>query len=321
MKKLAKLLAVVVCLTALVALAACSSPTVSRSSESFDVKSEAASSASSSAASSDTEPFYALVIGNDTRIGTVEQDDEDYSDGRARSDTIMLVRVDPKTYRIGIVTIPRDTAAPINNHMAKINETYKYLGAQGLIDQVTALAGVTPKYYLDMTFVQYEDFINQLGGIKAYVPANIELQDIVGGDEITLSEGEQELNGAQALVLARSRKQYSAPQDARRQINDRALVEAGIMMIANNPDKAESAVDTLFANCDSNWPKDKLLALVKDFSAHADQITFQKGTGPYDGENDPETGDWLATRDENAWHQIIEVLEAGGDPTTVVPLP
>ena len=266
-----------------------------------------------------TEPFYLLVVGNDTRKGTVEIKDPDYADGNARSDTMMLVRIDPKEYKVTLVTIPRDTAATVDGHTAKINNSYRYHGMEGLLSQVKELTGVRPTFYFDMTFVQYENFVNGLGGVDAYVPTDMSLQDIVGGDNIKLTEGEHHLNGAEALVLARMRKIYKEDMEAVRQINDRNLVAAGITFVANHPEIVDTACDILVENSSTNWNAKDLKVLVADFAKNADKIEILSGTGPYTG--DIEDGTWLATRDEGTWSELMTVVDKGGDPTSVVDLP
>lgn len=271
------------------------------------------------AAETFTGPFWVLVVGNDSRIGTTQIDNPNYSDGTGRSDTIMLMRIDPKTYNVGIITVARDTATEYNGQTVKLNETYRQGGIAELSKQVQKLTGATPKYTFDMDFVQFEKFVDGLGGVTANVPINMQLKDIVAGDKISLSAGERNLNGAEALVLARSRKQYANDLDACRQIQDRQIVQRAIEQVAADPANAAAHVNTLVGNCDTDWPLDSLVALVADFAQNADKITFTSGTGPYDGNQD--TGLWLATRDEATWAQVIDTVEAGGDPTTIVPLP
>lgn len=268
------------------------------------------------------QPFYVLVVGNDSRTGTVEIDKPDYADGSGRSDTTMLVRVDPTTYQVGIVTIPRDTAISLNGQTMKFNEAYHAAGIEETLHQVKLLTGVSPLYYMDMSFVQFEKFVNELGGLTANVPIDMGLQDIVSGSKISLSAGVQDLDGAESLVLARSRKVYEVDQDACRQIQDRQLVEVGIKKVAADPVGAAAHVQALMSNVDTNWPADDLAKTVADFAANADKIAFVSGTGPYSGDIDEAAGGiWLATRDEAAWKQVIQAVEAGEDPTTVVPLP
>ena len=62
--------------------------------------------------------------------------------------------------------------------------------------------------------------------------------------------------------------------------------------------------------------------IAADFAANADRIAFQSGTGPYVGDfMEEHDGLWMVPRDEGTWRKVIEVVESGGDPTTVVALP
>lgn len=311
MKLLKKLLAVAFCAVLACALVGCQQQEEQKEDDSqLQVKD-----------TSVVEPFYVLVVGNDSRTGTVEANKADYADGTARSDVMMLVRVDPKTYAISIISVPRDTATELNGQKVKLNEVYHSVGIDESMKAVADLTGVTPSYYLDMSFVQFEDFINGLGGINANVPINMHLQDIVSGNQISLNKGTQDLDGQQALVLARSRKQYANDLDACRQIQDRQIVQVGIQKVASDPDNVDTYVQALFANCKTNWDQTAATDLIKDFAEHSNQITFTSGTGPYAGEIDPSNGLWLAYRDEATWKKVIEAAENGTDPKAIVPEP
>ncbi|NHM16027.1 LytR family transcriptional regulator [Eggerthellaceae bacterium zg-887] len=269
----------------------------------------------------DTDPFWVLVVGSDTREGTADMV-EGYED-LPRSDTIMLVRVDPQNYSIGLVTVPRDTTAYHDDGwVMKINDAYLYDGVEGLAKQVYSLTGVDPKYYLVTTFVTFENLVNALGGVDVNVPIDMHLKDVVSGGNIELSAGDQHLDGAEALVLARVRKLYAEYMDVCRQIQDRNIVQSLIAKVAANPDGVTQAVQDLTENTTTNWPTEKLFATVTDFAQHADQISFLSGTGPYDGDFDENAGGmWLAYRDEDTWAKIIAAVEAGTDPTTILSLP
>ena len=112
-------------------------------------------------AKAETEPFYVMVVGNDSRTGTVEITKPEYSDGTGRSDVLMLVRVDPKTYKVSLISVPRDTCTEYNGQKMKLNEVYHVGGVKELEKEVAKLTGVTPKYYMDMDFVQFETFVDQ----------------------------------------------------------------------------------------------------------------------------------------------------------------
>lgn len=269
----------------------------------------------------DTSPFWVLLVGNDTRTGTVEITKAQYADGNARSDVMMLARIAPEEHAITLISIPRDTAATVDGVTQKINAAYQSGGIEAAVDQVEQLTGVSIAHWLDIDFVQFEAFIDALGGVSVNVPATLSLQDIVGGEDITLQPGEQTLDGAQALVLSRSRKTYAGYQDACRQIQNRAIVAAGIQQVASNPEGVDAAVQALLANVDTDWDAENLTRYVEEFANHADELTIYSATGPYDGGIDAASGLWLTTRDEATWAKVIEVADAGEDPSGVVPVP
>lgn len=318
MKFLKKIAALVACAGLSLSLVACQS-NENESADPSDVELMGELTGAKDTAS--TDPFYVLVVGNDSRTGTIEIGEEDYADGSGRSDTAMLVRVDPTTYQVAIVTIPRDTAITLGGTKTKFNEAYHSGGIEETMEQVKSLTGVMPQYYLDMSFVQFEKFVDELGGVTAHVPIDMGLEDIVSGGDIELSQGTQDLGGAEALVLARSRKQYADDQDACRQIQDRQIVEVAINKVAADPANAAAHAQTLTENMKTNWPASDLAKTVAEFAKNADKIKIVSGTGPYLGDIDQDVQVWLTTRDEATWKSIIETIEAGGDPTSIVALP
>lgn len=313
--RLAGVLFAVLSLAMMLVLAGCSQPQ--------QPEKESLSAANDAMANGDeTEPFYALLVGNDSREGTVEADKAEYADGKGRSDTCMLVYVDPVDYHVALITVPRDTACfGSDGGKMKFNDKYYLNGIDGAVSAVEELTGVKVKYSFDIGFVNFEEFINEIDGVTANVPINMWLQDIVSGEQINLSAGEQHLEGAEALVLARVRKLYGDNLDACRQIQDRAIVQSLIERVANDPSQADACIAALYLFADTDMPKENLTNLVNNFCDNADKLTIVSGTGPYAGGIDGDTNLWLAYRDEDTWHRVIEVVEAGGDPTTVVPLP
>lgn len=268
-----------------------------------------------------TEPFYVLLVGNDSRTGTVEITKSEYADGNARSDTMMLARIDPQTYKVTLITVPRDTTIELNGSPAKLNNAYQAGGIEACVEQVELLTGVTIDYHFDLGFVTFQKFVDALGGLSIDVPINMSMQDIVSGDDVSVAAGQQDLDGAEALVVARTRKAFATDQDACRQIQDRALVAAAIAKVAQDSGMVETAVSALMDNADTNMSTDVLAELVASFVGNADKLTIYQATGPYSGDINPTTGEWLATRDEATWQQIIATADAGEDPSGIVALP
>ncbi len=264
-----------------------------------------------------TEPYYVLIIGNDSRNDTIEAKDED---DPGRADTTMLARIDPTTYQISLLTIPRDTPITENGETWKINKEYKWYGAEGYMDTIERFTGIKPKYYIDLGMAEYVNFFNEIGGVDINVPANIGFKDIMTGDYIDLTAGDQHLNGNQALVLSRVRKAFYWG-DPVRQYSSRHIIENVITKDAKDPELAASDLDILLKHADTNWPKEELALQIADFCAHADKISFLEGNGPYDGAQREELNDWFCYEDPETWEAIIKVFKEGGDTTTVFPLP
>ena len=271
----------------------------------------------STPASTPTEPFYVLIVGNDSRQGTAQA-----ADGAVYSDTIMLTRVDPVNYKVTTVSIPRDTETWMDGQVYKINDAYEQGGVEKLAQEVENLTGVHADYYFEMGFAQFINFINTLGGVDVYVPVPMTFADVMTNNDISLEEGDQHLNGNEALVYSRVRKIYYEAGEACRQINDRRVVAAALQYVANNPDVIPGAVSALYDNVAStNWDRAQFEALVQDFAAHSDQFQVLGGTGPYEGGIEESSGIWVAWRDEDTYHAIIDLVNQGGDPNEIVTPP
>lgn len=146
----------------------------------------------------------------------------DYRDWEAdqvasRSDTMILLSLDPLTRSASILSIPRDLWVPIPGYThAKINTAY-YLGdahklpggGPGLaVKTVEQVVGVPIHYYAQIDFAAFVRFIDEIGGVKIDVPEPIKI-DLLGdgADTIkTLKPGVQVLPGEWALAYARNRK-------------------------------------------------------------------------------------------------------------------
>jgi len=121
-----------------------------------------------------------------------------------------------------MVSIPRDTKVEIPGvGTTKINSAYTYGGPSGTIAAVKELCGVEIDHYAQINFDGLMSLIDAIGGIDVYVDETIDDPD--AGD-IVIPEGQQHLDGAQALVFSRSRAY--ADGDFTRVSNQRKVIEA-----------------------------------------------------------------------------------------------
>jgi LCP family protein required for cell wall assembly len=151
------------------------------------------------------QPAVALVIGYDSRKG---------EGPNGRSDTLMLVRADPETDSISLLSFPRDMRVEIRcpnrtPFFDKINAAYSTCGPQGSLQTVRALTGVQVNYLITVNFRGFRQIVDRLGG--AWIDVDRRYFNDRGGScfecyaTIDLQPGYQQLSGRQALSYVRYR--------------------------------------------------------------------------------------------------------------------
>ena len=143
----------------------------------------------------------------------------DYRDGQAgvgapRSDSMMLISVDPITQQVGMLSIPRDLWVEIPGFQHnRINTAYSSGeanrlpgGGPGLaMRTVESVIGVPIQYYVVLDFATFERMIDEIGGVDVLVTERIKISPI-GRTSLWLDPKGHHLDGAQALAYARIRK-------------------------------------------------------------------------------------------------------------------
>jgi len=147
-----------------------------------------------------------LIMGLDYR-------DWEVGEGAPRTDTMILLSLDPLTNTGGMLSIPRDLWVNIPGfEPGRINTAYRFGelydipgGGPGLaMESVEELLGLKIDYYGLIDFGAFERFIDEIGGIKIDIENRIRVDPIVG-DTKTLRSGVQVLPGDLALAYARAR--------------------------------------------------------------------------------------------------------------------
>src|SRR5690625_181671 len=145
----------------------------------------------------DLEPFSALILGVD-----VEQD------GASRSDTIIVATINPDSEDIKMVSIPRDTLITLPNGVdEKINAAHSMGGPVLARQMVSSYLDIPIDFYATMDFDGLIELVDAVDGVTvdadfAFTQSNY--RD--SSDPVRIVEGEQELNGEEALAYARMRK-------------------------------------------------------------------------------------------------------------------
>ena len=155
-----------------------------------------------------SEPTTLLVIGTDggRRPGRGDAN---------RSDSLLLVRLDPDTHRIAYLSIPRDLRVEIPGYgTAKINAANQVGGPALTIATVKALTGLPVDHVVVVDFDGFEELIDAMGGIEVDVPKAVLSNRFdcpyspARCDEWEgwrFEKGPQHMDGRRALVYSRIR--------------------------------------------------------------------------------------------------------------------
>ena len=160
-----------------------------------------AAAGSSGTAAQYTEPspsaMNLLVIGSDRRA--------DQPSAGGRSDTIMIVHVDPDQNYLSVLSLPRDLRVEIPGHgKGKLNSAFAYGGAALAIKTVEQTTGVDINHYLEIDFEAFSSMVDSLGGVYVDVDKRYYNPDY-NYELINLYPGYQLLKGSDALDYVRFR--------------------------------------------------------------------------------------------------------------------
>lgn len=130
-----------------------------------------------------------------------------------RTDTIMVASFDPKTKKVDIISVPRDTYYERNKHHSagkkKINAVYYDDGIEGIQSAVSdILSGMPIEYYIKVKYDGVEKVVDSLNGVPVYVPMNMNYDDEYDSPplHIHFPKGNRVLSGKEAIKFLRFRK-------------------------------------------------------------------------------------------------------------------
>lgn len=125
-----------------------------------------------------------------------------------RSDTIIIVNIDPKTHSINAISIPRDSKVylPDNKGVQKINSAHALGGINLVKKTLKETFGIKIDKYIIVHDEAVEKVVDALGGIPIYVEKPMRYHDYAGKLHIDLNKGDTVLNGKQAVGYLRYRK-------------------------------------------------------------------------------------------------------------------
>jgi polyisoprenyl-teichoic acid--peptidoglycan teichoic acid transferase len=219
-----------------------------------------------------TRPVNILVLGMKVLTTDVEEVPADLQDVGYHalvnsfdglSDTMLLLRFNPETEQLVIMSLPRDTRTYVNGYLTKLNEANRDGGPALAAESVSdLLGGVAIDRYVRINVQGVEKLIDALGGVTVNVPKDMKYQDDSQHLYINLKAGEQHLNGNQALQFLRFR--YDDKGDIGR-IQRQQMMMRSVVEQALNPTtigRMPKILSVIQEHVDTNLSVEELLALV-----------------------------------------------------------
>jgi polyisoprenyl-teichoic acid--peptidoglycan teichoic acid transferase len=214
------------------------------------------------------EAMNIILLGSDNRSKT--------SDEGSRSDTIMVLHVDPKLDFATLLSIPRDLYVSIAGHgKNRINAAYAYGGAELTIKTVKNLLGLDINKYVEVGFGAFEKIVDSLGGVYLDIDR---LYDTESPRPTHLQPGYRLVSGSDALLFARYR--FDQNVDFGRMIRQQRVLAAvreqamGWSLPLKVPSLAGTILDETATNLSANELINLAYWLVKLDGNHIKQIVI-----------------------------------------------
>lgn len=210
------------------------------------------------------ESINVLLLGVDERSGD-----------RGRSDTMILLSINPNTESIIMLSIPRDTYVNIPGRgMDKINHAYAFGGVDLSVQTVEEAFDLPIHSYVRVNMEGFQQGIDALGGVTV----NNDLA--FTNDGHNFAEGEIHLNGEEALSYIRMR--YDDPRgDMGRNERQRNVIAAAMNEAASfsSITKVGEILNILGGNVQTNLDMDQMQTLFTDYAGARRNITNMEVSG------------------------------------------
>ncbi|MCP3740138.1 LytR family transcriptional regulator [Rossellomorea sp. BNER] len=214
------------------------------------------------------DPFSVLLLGVDER----END-------TGRSDSMIVLTVNPEHQSVKMLSIPRDTLTEIigKGIKDKINHAYAFGGVGMSMDTVENLLDIPIDYYVQINMDGFEDIVNSVGGVTVNNDLNFSYQGY------NFPEGELTLSGKEALAFSRMRKE-DPRGDFGRQLRQREVIQGVIQEGASLSSlwNFDNIFKALGNNVKTNLTFEEMVDIQKHYKAASkdiEQIQIENGSG------------------------------------------
>ena len=211
-----------------------------------------------SAGKSVTEPFTILLMGIDSTDEVLTKN------AIANGDTLILITFNPKTLNATMLSIPRDSYVPIACWSGRPENKITHAAAYGndcMINTIHNYFDVNIDYYAKINFKGLVKLVDAVGGVEVDVPQRLCTDNSNREVEVCISPGRQILNGEEALVFARNRKQLANGDFGRAQ-HQQEIIMALVNKVKtiNDVSKFMEILNTVSNSLDTNLTTKQILS-------------------------------------------------------------
>ncbi len=204
------------------------------------------------------DPISILILGLD--------DNSERELGSARTDSMLLLTINPTEELVSMTSIPRDTYTKIESKefvgKDKINAAFSYGGIDSTIDSVENLLNVPINYYATADFQAFNNIVDALGGVEIDVPFTLTEQNSKGEKVVELKEGKHVLNGEEALAFSRTRYVDNDIERGKRQQQVLEAIAKKAMDVGTIA-KYKSILEALDGHIKTDMPSNKILSVAQ----------------------------------------------------------
>lgn len=209
------------------------------------------------------DPISILFLGIDDNSG---REKNGQTAEKSRTDAMILSTFNADKEQIRMLSIPRDTISyiPKVGYYDKITHAHAYGGPTASMDSVEATLDLPVDYYVRINMEAFVDAVDELGGIKYDVPYNINEPNTNDTGKIKVKKGYQNLNGDEALAVARTRHQDSDLKRGQRQMDLIKKLFAKAQK-ADTFNKLDDVVEIVGKNAKHNLSYDEIKVLATSY--------------------------------------------------------
>lgn len=205
-----------------------------------------------------SDPFTILLMGIDSTDEVLEKN------AVANGDTLILLTFNPKTLNVTMLSIPRDSYVPIACWSNKAENKITHAAAYGndcMIKTIENYFDTNIDYYAKINFKGLVKLVDAVGGVEVDVEKTLCTDDSNRTTEICIQPGLQTLNGEQALVYARNRKQL-ANGDFGRNYHQQVIIMALMNKVKEIKDASTfiNILNTVSNSIDTNFTTKQILS-------------------------------------------------------------